>query len=246
MSEGSERVFVYGTLRRGGSNAHRMDGAGFVGEARVRGRLYRISWYPGLVLDPTAGWVDGEIWEVTAEQLRALDEFEGLPEGEREGVEYRRVAASVVPADREGVWNEWRGRGTAAWVWEWKGPTDERHRISNGDWLQPGNQGFNGTFTLFGCLGFVAVPIGSAVILAALRHWIIPISRTHWIETSAVILLALMPPIICLGFFGLAASRREGWRGLRALGAVAGALWLLLALMIFLGRGARTIQWSVP
>ncbi|MEO8614231.1 MAG: gamma-glutamylcyclotransferase family protein, partial [Luteolibacter sp.] len=44
-------VFVYGTLRRGGSNHFRMDGAEFITAGRIAGRMYKIDWYPGLVLD---------------------------------------------------------------------------------------------------------------------------------------------------------------------------------------------------
>jgi gamma-glutamylcyclotransferase (GGCT)/AIG2-like uncharacterized protein YtfP len=120
-----ELVFVYGTLRRGGSNAFRMDGAEFVGPATVAGALYRISWYPGLV----PGGVDrvsGEVYRVDPEQLRALDEFEGLAAGEIEGSEYRRVK---VVADAGG------GEALEVWVYEWKGAFNEDERILSGDWL---------------------------------------------------------------------------------------------------------------
>ncbi len=44
-------VFVYGTLRQGASNHFRLEGATTLGEAWVLGQLYRIDWYPGLLLD---------------------------------------------------------------------------------------------------------------------------------------------------------------------------------------------------
>ena len=120
-----ELVFVYGTLRRGGSNAFRMDGAELVGLATVGGALYRISWYPGLVLDGD-GRVSGEVYRVGPELLRALDEFEGLAAGEIEGSEYRRVKVEADAGNYEVV---------EVWVYEWKGAFDEDERIQSGDWL---------------------------------------------------------------------------------------------------------------
>lgn len=121
-----ERIWVYGTLRRGASNHFRVAGGRFVGEGRVPGRLYRIDWYPGLCLDAGAGEVVGEVFDVSAAVLRELDAFEGLAAGELEGAEYRRVRARVRLAD---------GRETEAWVWEWLGPVDEARRVAGGDWL---------------------------------------------------------------------------------------------------------------
>ncbi len=120
------RVFVYGTLRQGGSNHFRMAGSRFVSAGHVKGRLYRIDWYPGLILDPEAGEVLGEVFDVTAEQLRELDVFEGLSAGEVEGCEYRRVLTEVTSGEST----------THAWVWEWVGPFNEADRIPDGDWLK--------------------------------------------------------------------------------------------------------------
>ncbi len=126
MDPQRELVFVYGTLRRGGSNHFRMDGADPIGAATVQGRLYRIDWYPGLVLDPGGVPIAGEVFAVSTDQLQALDLFEGLSAGEIEGTEYRRVKATVILA----------AGGTAdAWIWEWRGPADRYPLIGGGDWL---------------------------------------------------------------------------------------------------------------
>ena len=128
MADGSgELVFVYGTLRRGGSNSFRMDGAEFVSAGKVAGRLYSISWYPGLVLDDGPESVDGDVYRVGASQLAALDEFEGISANEIEGAEYRRVRTEVRTGDGEVV---------VAWSYEWKGPVEDSKRILSGDWLQ--------------------------------------------------------------------------------------------------------------
>lgn len=127
MTPTKELVFVYGTLRRGGSNHFRMAGADFVSAGTITGRMYRIDWYPGLVVDAHGDEVHGETYLVDSEQLQALDLFEGIAAGETEGSEYRRVLTTVVQKD---------SHITSAWVWEWNGPTPESQRIADGDWLK--------------------------------------------------------------------------------------------------------------
>ncbi|MCW1923996.1 gamma-glutamylcyclotransferase [Luteolibacter arcticus] len=122
-----ELVFVYGTLRRGGSNAFRMDGAEFVASGKVVGKLYAITWYPGLVLERGPETVDGDLFRVGPDQLTALDEFEGISANEIEGAEYRRVKAEVTTGDNEVI---------LAWSYEWKGPVEESKRVLSGDWLK--------------------------------------------------------------------------------------------------------------
>ena len=124
--DSAELVFVYGTLRRGGSNSFRMDGAEFIASGKVGGRLYSISWYPGLVLDSGSESVEGDLYRVGSVQLAALDEFEGISANEIEGAEYRRVQTEVSTRDEVIV----------AWSYEWKGPVEESKRILSGDWLQ--------------------------------------------------------------------------------------------------------------
>ena len=73
MDNSPQLVFVYGTLRRGGSNHFRMAGAEFVAQGTITGRMYRIDWYPGLVLDDAGDEIHGEVFSVTPDQLSALD-----------------------------------------------------------------------------------------------------------------------------------------------------------------------------
>jgi gamma-glutamylcyclotransferase (GGCT)/AIG2-like uncharacterized protein YtfP len=120
-------VFVYGTLRRGGSNHFRMAGAEFISTGTIMGRMYKIDWYPGLVLDEAGGEISGEVYSVDHELFAALDAFEGISTGESEGSEYRRVQATVVQQNSETL---------TAWVWEWCGVVSEDRRISAGDWLK--------------------------------------------------------------------------------------------------------------
>ncbi|AHF93611.1 gamma-glutamyl cyclotransferase [Opitutaceae bacterium TAV5] len=89
------RLFVYGTLMRGESNHRLMAGHRFVTRARTlaRYRLYNLGDYPGMVEDPVNPLsVEGEIWEVDAAGLAALDAFEGVAEAL-----YARVPVPLAP-----------------------------------------------------------------------------------------------------------------------------------------------------
>lgn len=76
-------LFVYGTLKRGGSNHAHLAGQRFLGEARtVPGyTLFSLGDYPGLVPAPgdVAG-VTGELWRIDSACLAHLDELEGISE----------------------------------------------------------------------------------------------------------------------------------------------------------------------
>ncbi len=101
----SDRLFVYGTLRPGEPNEHilaEIDGSWQPGS--VRGALLDKGWgaalgYPGIILDDTAGQVQGMV--LTAAGLTAywarLDEFEG-PGYERVGTSVKLHDGSVVEA----------------------------------------------------------------------------------------------------------------------------------------------------
>jgi gamma-glutamylcyclotransferase (GGCT)/AIG2-like uncharacterized protein YtfP len=76
-------LFVYGTLKRGGSNHAHLAGQRFLGEARTAAgyTLVSLGDYPGLV--PASGdlaGVTGELWQIDAACLAGLDELEGIAE----------------------------------------------------------------------------------------------------------------------------------------------------------------------
>jgi gamma-glutamylcyclotransferase (GGCT)/AIG2-like uncharacterized protein YtfP len=70
-------VFVYGTLRRGGSNdiTRLTPAPTWIGEAEIAGTLYDFGRYPGAVLGGS-GRVAGEVYAVDAALERILDEIE--------------------------------------------------------------------------------------------------------------------------------------------------------------------------
>ena len=82
-------VFVYGSLRRGNTGAMsvRFPNATYLTDARVRGRLYDMGEYPGLMLDGEASIVTGEVYEVDDDTLSRLDEFELNSDYSRKQVE---------------------------------------------------------------------------------------------------------------------------------------------------------------
>jgi len=121
----AEPVFVYGTLRGGGSNHFRMEGAEFLGAGTIAGKIFKIDWYPALVLGGENS-LKGELYRVCAEHLRALDVFEGIVPGEGESREYHRVKVEVTLDS---------GEKESAWVWEWIGDLSSATALDTGDWL---------------------------------------------------------------------------------------------------------------
>jgi gamma-glutamylcyclotransferase (GGCT)/AIG2-like uncharacterized protein YtfP len=124
-----ERIFLYGTLRRGGMRdvLEFYDGVEFVAPAEVRGFLYDLGDYPGLRLSESGGWVKGELFDATPEALRQLDEWEGIDSERTEPAEYRRVRTIVR---REG------GASETVWIYEIDALRCEgRAVMASGDWL---------------------------------------------------------------------------------------------------------------
>ena len=80
----TQRIFVYGTLKRGLSNARHLDGQCFIGETRTQPfyRMVNCGGYPGMVLVSQDGVsVRGEIWDVDAACREKLDDLEGVDVG---------------------------------------------------------------------------------------------------------------------------------------------------------------------
>ncbi len=111
-------LFVYGTLKRGGSIHWILDGYPFLGRARAKGFvLYDLGPYPAMVRG--AGVVYGEVYEVSEEVLQALDWVEGVP------VLYRRELIEVVFED---------GTPLKAWAYIYNGNVKGFPLIKEGEW----------------------------------------------------------------------------------------------------------------
>lgn len=96
-------VFVYGTLKRGGSNHAWIEQQQFVAEARTAPvyRMYDLGGYPGMVRDENGLSIQGEIWSVDEAGLIKLDVLE-----DTDGGEYERVTMQL-----EGEWATKRVEG---------------------------------------------------------------------------------------------------------------------------------------
>jgi gamma-glutamylcyclotransferase (GGCT)/AIG2-like uncharacterized protein YtfP len=119
------RLFVYGSLRRDAEGRPHplLADAIHLGAATVPGALYRVDWYPGLVLGGD-GTVHGELYELPVDKvdhlLGALDDYEGGG--------FRRRKATV---HTDGVAH------ADAWVYAYIGPTHALQAIAGGDYGPP-------------------------------------------------------------------------------------------------------------
>jgi|SRR5271154_4964734 len=118
-------LFVYGTLKRGAKSHQelgRNPGIRFIGEARMRGDLYKLHGeaFPGVV--PTSApnrFVEGELFALRDPQktLPELDGFEGVEDGL-----FRRQLVDV-----------WvRGRRLKAWAYLYARPLNGANLIPAG------------------------------------------------------------------------------------------------------------------
>lgn len=128
-SQGSDLLFVYGTLRRGSDHANAARLAresDWLGRARLTGTLFRVSWHPALVLEG-ADTVIGDLVRLhdRAASLPWLDAFESCGPDDPPPHDYRRETATVHTSS-----------GAAqAMVYIWNLPFDGLERIASGDWL---------------------------------------------------------------------------------------------------------------
>lgn len=108
----SERLFAYGTLRRGRAPAsleRLVADLAWEGEASVAGRLYDLGAYPGLVLDPaSASRVHGEVARVPGDPVfwELLDGYEGVDPADPARSLFRRLRreAQLAGGGRVEVW----------------------------------------------------------------------------------------------------------------------------------------------
>ena len=95
-------VFVYGTLRRGEERDinQLLPAPVFIGNSQVSGTLYNLGSYPGARLGGEQ-WVQGEIYRITPELERQLDEIESVWPQQTGEYERRKVlvlcAALMLP-----------------------------------------------------------------------------------------------------------------------------------------------------
>jgi gamma-glutamylcyclotransferase (GGCT)/AIG2-like uncharacterized protein YtfP len=94
VKSSSQRLAVYGTLRRGEANHHLIADLGEPKIGAVRGRLRSVDGFPVLTLADDGDEVTVEVYEspaLTGERWAKLDEFEGPA--------YRRTELDVLLRD---------------------------------------------------------------------------------------------------------------------------------------------------
>lgn len=80
----TQRIFIYGTLKRGLSNSHYMKGQCFIGEARTEPsyRMVDAGGYPGMYRVTENGLsIQGEVWEVDEPCRQQLEILEDVAVG---------------------------------------------------------------------------------------------------------------------------------------------------------------------
>ena len=118
-------LFVYGTLRSGGSNdiARWLPAPQFVGAAEIAGTLYDLGAYPGARLGGSAR-LHGEVYRIEAALESQLDRFEEVrPDDEGEYLK-RQVQVHVGSRSVDCLVYEIHPRRVAG-----------RPVIASGDWL---------------------------------------------------------------------------------------------------------------
>jgi gamma-glutamylcyclotransferase (GGCT)/AIG2-like uncharacterized protein YtfP len=125
-------LFVYGSLlsRAGHPMGERLAReARPIGEACLEGRLYRVSWYPGLVEGISCRErVYGEVYALDnpARTLPWLDAYEGVAEGGAQGGDYARAERTARLA---------HGGEVRVWVYLYRGDVSGLTIVPGGRWL---------------------------------------------------------------------------------------------------------------
>ena len=112
------RLFVYGTLRKGGVSAHYLQDALLLEEkVHLKGyALYDAGWYPFAVPASSSSIITGDVFELPVSWLSVLDEYEGpeysrkyLPEHKMLIYLQKEIGEIDLPLVKEGDWLEyWR------------------------------------------------------------------------------------------------------------------------------------------
>ncbi len=136
-------LFVYGTLLHDIQSMianHLRTHSRLLGPGLVKGRLYDLGRYPGLVWDPNADtMVAGQVFQMEEPEsiLKTLDEYEGITNDYLVQSEYRRELIPVILRQKE----------LYCWCYLFAGDTDGLPIIESGDYLSyikdnPRHQGF--------------------------------------------------------------------------------------------------------
>ncbi|MEM7658591.1 MAG: gamma-glutamylcyclotransferase family protein [Bacteroidota bacterium] len=128
----SSYLFVYGTLLKGSENlmsAFVKKKSEKVGRGSIRGRLFKVDFYPGAVFDPKSPIrIKGDILKLDQVEkvLEVLDGYEGFEEGDWENSLFIR---KVLPVQKDS------GETLYCWVYLFHQATEPYPEIDSGDFL---------------------------------------------------------------------------------------------------------------
>jgi gamma-glutamylcyclotransferase (GGCT)/AIG2-like uncharacterized protein YtfP len=128
------RLFVYGSLRSGFRSPvyeYISRFFHFIGEAKVKGKLYDLGSYPAGIATHEESFIIGELYQVNEENefswaIGQLDDYEGVNVESDEVQLYRREITEVY------INNE----STQAWIYWYNGDVSGRTMITSGDLMQ--------------------------------------------------------------------------------------------------------------
>ncbi len=90
-------LFVYGTLRKGGTNAHYLESATCLKrDCYVEGELHATPYGYPIARFKKGQFIRGELYSVSPKVLEVVDKLEGYKEGRLTGNEYERVKINVI------------------------------------------------------------------------------------------------------------------------------------------------------
>lgn len=133
-TQGIYRLFVYGSLRSGFRSPvyeYISRFFHFIGEAKVRGKLYDMGSYPGGIATHDESFIIGELYEVNEENefswaIGQLDDYEGVNVESDEVKLYRREITEV----------HINSEIIQAWIYWYNGDVSGRPIIISGDLMQ--------------------------------------------------------------------------------------------------------------
>ncbi|MFI5186986.1 MAG: gamma-glutamylcyclotransferase [Chitinophagales bacterium] len=135
MNAGVHSLFVYGSLRSGfKSPAYEYISRffSFVGNAKVKGKLFDLGLYPGGISTTEDSYIIGELYTIKLESefawaIGQLDDYEGIAVEFDEIPLYKRELVDVFINNNP---------ATFAWIYWYSGNVEGKPLIESGDMIQ--------------------------------------------------------------------------------------------------------------
>lgn len=208
-----------------------MSGSKYAKMGEVAGSLFEVSGTPALVprRGSEKGWVTGELFEVSPDQLKALDAA-GEAEDETGGNSYNRVRMQFYLPGSPVVEGE-------AWVWQWAGDATGR-LVRSGDWLEVARPRPGPWFTVAAAICLIGFfPAFGSIPSAS------PVSTSPPLYRELRVLFVQAIPMVACVMAWLALRRRERYEFLGALVLVVSGLLSVLGLIVSAEVVLRLIKW---